>query len=82
MEQRQLRIETCVYCFRYIGFIVEVSKNHVMRTILQKNITIEVGLIEQAAQVDIQDLRGCRWNSTCSVAQVGKIAQSILFLAM
>ena len=26
-----------------------------MRTILQKNITIEVRLIEQAAQVDIQD---------------------------
>ena len=26
-----------------------------MRTILQKNITIEVGLIEQAAQVNIQD---------------------------
>ena len=55
VEQRQLRIETCVYCFRYIGFIVEVSKNHVMRTILQKKITIEVGLIKQAAQVDIQD---------------------------
>ena len=26
-----------------------------MRIILQKTITIEVGLIEQAAQVDIQD---------------------------
>ena len=26
-----------------------------MRTILRKNITIEVGLIEQAAQVNIQD---------------------------
>ena len=26
-----------------------------MRTILQKNITIEVGLIEQAAQVNVQD---------------------------
>jgi hypothetical protein len=26
-----------------------------MRTILQKNITIEAGLIEQVAQVDIQD---------------------------
>ena len=36
-------------------FIVEVGENHVMRTILQKNITIEVGLIEQADQVDIQD---------------------------
>ena len=56
--------------------------NHVMRTILQKTITIEVGLIEQAAQVDIQDLRGCRWNSTFLMAQVGKIAQSILLLAM
>ena len=41
MGQRQY-IETYVRCFRYIGFIVEVGKNHVMRAILRKTITIKI----------------------------------------
>ena len=43
-----------------------------IRIILRKSITIEVGLIEQAAQVNIQDPKGCRWNSTCAMAKWAK----------